>query len=57
MEILKITIILWHIIKYIAQRTQANKYYNNDYIDSKLRVISAALNELSDRIAALEGTK
>ena len=32
-------------------------YYNSDYIDSKLRVISAALNELSDRIAALEGTK
>ena len=29
-------------------------YYNNDYIDSRLRVISAALNELSDRIAALE---
>ena len=32
-------------------------YYTSDYIDSKLRVISAALNELSDRIAALEGTK
>ena len=29
-------------------------YYTSDYIDSKLRVISAALNELSDRIAALE---
>lgn len=32
-------------------------YYTSDYVDSKLRVISAALNELSDRIAALEGTK
>ena len=29
-------------------------YYTSDYVDSKLRVISAALNELSDRIAALE---
>ena len=32
-------------------------YYTSDYVDSKLRVISAALNDLSDRIAALEGTK
>ena len=32
-------------------------YYTSDYVDGKLRVISAALNELSDRIAALEGTK
>ena len=29
----------------------------HDYIDSRLRVISAALNELSDRIAALEGVQ
>ena len=29
-------------------------YYTSDYVDSKLRVISAVLNELSDRIAALE---
>ena len=29
----------------------------HDYIDSRLRVISAALNELSDRLAVLEGTK
>ena len=29
-------------------------YYTSDYIDSKLMVISAALNELSERIAALE---
>ena len=29
-------------------------YYTSDYVDSKLRVISAALNALSDRIAALE---
>ena len=42
---------------YLTNYVLANKYYNNDYIDSKLRVISAALNELSDRIAALEGTK
>ena len=35
----------------------AAHYYTSDYIDSKLRVISAALNDLSDRIAALEGTK
>ena len=34
----------------------AEHYYTSDYIDSRLRVISAALNELSDRIAALEGT-
>ena len=32
-------------------------YYTSDYIDSRLRVISAALNELSDRIAALEGVQ
>ena len=32
-------------------------YYTSDYIDSKLSVISAALNELSDRISTLEGTK
>ena len=32
-------------------------YYTSDYVDSKLMVISAALNELSDRIASLEGTK
>ena len=32
-------------------------YYTSDYVDSKLRVISAALNGLSDRIAALEDTK
>lgn len=42
---------------YISQTEAKKEYYNNDYIDSKLRVISAALNELSDRIAALEGTK
>lgn len=29
-------------------------YYTSDYVDSKLRVISAALNDLKDRIAALE---
>lgn len=29
-------------------------YYTSDYIDSKLRVISAALNDLKDRISALE---
>ena len=40
--------------KYISQTEAKKEYYNNDYIDSKLRVISAALNELSDRIAALE---
>ena len=40
--------------KYISQTEVKKEYYNNDYIDSKLRVISAALNELSDRIAALE---
>lgn len=39
---------------YISQIEAKKVYYNNDYIDSKLRVISAALNELSDRIAALE---
>ena len=43
--------------KYISKTEAKKEYYNNDYIDSKLRVISAALNELSDRIAALEGTK
>ena len=42
---------------YISKTEAKKEYYNNDYIDSKLRVISAALNELSDRIAALEGTK
>ena len=40
--------------KYISKTEAKKEYYNNDYIDSKLRVISAALNELSDRIAALE---
>ena len=39
---------------YLTKSLLTNKYYDNDYIDSKLRVISAALNELSDRIAALE---
>lgn len=29
-------------------------FYTSDYVDSKLRVISAALNDLKDRIAALE---
>ena len=43
--------------KYISKTEAKKEYYNNDYIDSKLRVISAALNELQDRIAALEGTK
>ena len=43
--------------KYISQTEAKKEYYNNDYIDSKLRVISAALNELSNRIASLEGTK
>ena len=42
---------------YLTKSLLTNKYYDNDYIDSRLRVISAALNELSDRIAALEGTK
>ena len=32
--------------KYISQTEVKKEYYNNDYIDSKLRVISAALNEL-----------
>ena len=32
-------------------------YYTSDYVDSKLRVISAALNELKDRIEALEGVQ
>ena len=41
---------------YLTKSLLTNKYYDNDYIDSRLRVISAALNELSDRIAALEGT-
>ena len=40
--------------KYISKTEAKKEYYNNDYIDSRLRVISAALNELSDRIAALE---
>ena len=40
--------------KYISQTEAKKEYYNNDYIDSKLRVISAALNALSDRIASLE---
>ena len=43
--------------KYISKTEAKKEYYNNDYIDSKLRVISAALNELSDRIAALEGAQ
>ena len=43
--------------KYISQTEAKKEYYNNDYIDSRLRVISAALNELSDRIAALEGVQ
>ena len=42
---------------YISQTEAKKEYYNNDYIDSRLRVISAALNELSDRIAALEGAQ
>ena len=40
--------------KYISKTEAKKEYYNNDYIDSKLRVISAALNALSDRIASLE---
>ena len=32
-------------------------YYTSDYVDSKLMVISAALNELSNRISALEGVQ
>ena len=43
--------------KYISKTEAKKEYYNNDYIDSRLRVISAALNELSNRIASLEGTK
>ena len=43
--------------KYISKTEAKKEYYNNDYIDSKLRVISAALNELSNRIAALEGVQ
>ena len=43
--------------KYISKTEAKKEYYNNDYIDSKLRVISAALNSLSDRIAALEGVQ
>ena len=39
--------------KYLTDKSLM-PYYTSDYIDSKLRVISAALNELSDRIAALE---
>ena len=39
---------------YLTKSLLTNKYYDNDYIDSKLRVISAALNDLKDRIAALE---
>ena len=42
---------------YISQIEAKKEYYNNDYIDSKLRVISAALNVLSDRIASLEGVQ
>ena len=42
---------------YISKIEAKKEYYNNDYIDSKLRVISAALNYLSDRISALEGRK
>ena len=42
---------------YISKTEAKKEYYNNDYIDSKLRVISAALNELSDRISALEGVQ
>ena len=42
---------------YISKTEAKKEYYNNDYIDSKLRVISAALNELKDRIAALEGAQ
>ena len=42
--------------KYLTSKS-LRPYYTSDYVDSKLRVISAALNELSDRIAALEGTK
>ena len=41
---------------YLTQKSLL-PYYNTDYIDSRLMVISSALNELSDRIAALEGTK
>ena len=43
--------------KYISKTEAKKAYYNNDYIDSRLRVISAALNELSDRISALEGVQ
>ena len=42
--------------KYLTVKSLIH-YYTSDYVDSKLRVISAALNELQDRIAALEGTK
>lgn len=39
--------------KYLTSKS-LTPYYTSDYIDSKLRVISAALNDLKDRIAALE---
>ena len=39
--------------KYLTKQSLIH-YYTSDYIDSKLRVISAALNELKDRIASLE---
>ena len=39
--------------KYLTANSLTH-YYTSDYIDSRLRVISAALNELSARIAALE---
>ena len=42
---------------YLTNSVLTKKYYDNDYVDGKLRVISAVLIELSDRIAALEGTK
>ena len=41
--------------KYLTVKSLMS-YYTSDYVDSKLRVISAALNELSARIASLEGT-
>ena len=40
---------------YLTQKS-LRPYYTSDYIDSKLRVISAALNDISDRIASLEVT-
>ena len=42
--------------KYLTNKSLM-PYYTSDYVDSKLRVISAALNALSDRIAALEGVQ